>query len=163
MNKKIYTKWWFWVGVVVLVIIVWFLAGGQNDIQKTLDEQYMENAERKAEELREAYKNDPYGGNTPEETMELFVDALKKGDLELASRYYVVEQQDDIYNKLPQGVESGGINTLLDYYEDGGVIKIFYDYINEYEISVIKNKNEPGFTFRLTLNQETNKWKILDL
>ncbi len=34
------------------------------------------------------FKNDTYGGATPEETFDLYLAALKKGDLELASKYF---------------------------------------------------------------------------
>ncbi len=40
--------------------------------------------ERYYKNLEEAYKKDVYGGATPEETLNLFIDALKKGDVELA-------------------------------------------------------------------------------
>jgi len=33
---------------------------------------------------------DTYGGKTPEETLNLFIEALKKEDLELASKYFVL-------------------------------------------------------------------------
>lgn len=43
------------------------------------------------DKLERALKNDTYGGKTPEETLRLFIDALKKGDLELASKYFALE------------------------------------------------------------------------
>ncbi len=36
----------------------------------------------------EAAKNDIWGGKTPQETYEMFVAALKKGDIDLASKYF---------------------------------------------------------------------------
>ncbi len=45
------------------------------------------------EALRRPYKEDTYGGKTPEETWAMFLEALKKGDVELASKYFVVEKQ----------------------------------------------------------------------
>ena len=46
--------------------------------------------EKKTEEFQMAlskpYREDTYGGKTPEETWGLFLDALKKGDVELASK-----------------------------------------------------------------------------
>ena len=36
-----------------------------------------------------ALKNDKYGGKTPEETYFMYLDALKKGDISLASKYYI--------------------------------------------------------------------------
>ncbi len=37
-------------------------------------------------------KADTYGGKTPEETLGMFIDALKKGDVELASKYFVLRE-----------------------------------------------------------------------
>ncbi len=39
----------------------------------------------------EELKNDRYGGKTPEETLDLFLEALKKNDPKLAARYYYLE------------------------------------------------------------------------
>ncbi len=38
------------------------------------------------------FRNDTYGGKTPEETLKLFVAALKKGDVLLASKYFALDQ-----------------------------------------------------------------------
>lgn len=40
------------------------------------------------------YKNDKYGGKTPEETYQMFLNALKNKDIELASKYFVLDEQD---------------------------------------------------------------------
>lgn len=49
--------------------------------------------EQMTKERELLYKNDLYGGKTPEETFVMYVEALKKGDLELASRYFVLSGQ----------------------------------------------------------------------
>jgi len=60
--------------------------------QEELDEYY-----RKVDELK---ASDTYGGKTPEETMELYIDALKKGDVELASKYFDWIDQEKEINEL---------------------------------------------------------------
>src|SRR3989344_5268746 len=40
----------------------------------------------------EAMTADTYGGKTPQETLDLFVDSLKKGDIELASKYFLLDE-----------------------------------------------------------------------
>ena len=47
-------------------------------------------------ELEAQYKNDTYGGTTPEATLALFIDALKKGDIDLASKYFVVDERERV-------------------------------------------------------------------
>src|SRR3989338_7916625 len=59
-----------------------------------------ESPEKKAEEamrqIEKAYREDPYGGITPEETLQLFIDALKKGDTDLAAKYFVLDKQEEM-------------------------------------------------------------------
>ena len=43
---------------------------------------------------------DTYGGKTPQETLQMFIDAVEKGDYELASRYFVEKKREDEKNKL---------------------------------------------------------------
>ena len=47
-----------------------------------------------------AKESDKWGGKTPEETVVLFTDAVKKGDFELAGRYGIVEIQSEIKSTL---------------------------------------------------------------
>ena len=47
-----------------------------------------------------AKESDKWGGKTPEETVALFTDAVKKGDFELAGKYGITEIQSEIKNTL---------------------------------------------------------------
>ena len=73
-------------------------------------------------------KNDQYGGKTPQETVELFVQAVEQGDLETASKYYFF--QDDMLKTLQNSQASTNPHTNL------------AAHINEWK-TVIKNN---GFT-----------------
>ena len=82
MTKKI-------IFLIVLVGVVgyilssgWFATWRQNGISQTYIDKW-----------QEMQKNDKYGGATPEETMALFTDAIKKGDVDLASKYFEVDKQ----------------------------------------------------------------------
>ena len=37
---------------------------------------------------------DTYGGKTPQETLEMYIDAVQKGDYELASKYFIGDKQE---------------------------------------------------------------------
>lgn len=50
-------------------------------------------------ELERPYREDAYGGATPEETWTFFLDALRKSDIDLASKYFAVEKQGE-YKKI---------------------------------------------------------------
>jgi hypothetical protein len=56
------------------------------------------------EKQEQRYKEDKFGGKTPEETYEMFLDALRKKDIELASKYFVLDKQDE-YKKVLNGID----------------------------------------------------------
>ncbi len=78
----------YWKFVAAFVAIVGVVAGGyfiwanffKYDIEKVYKEQEAKYVA--------AMTADTYGGKTPQETLDLFVDALRKGDVELASKYF---------------------------------------------------------------------------
>lgn len=53
-----------------------------------------EEALREIEETERLLAEDTYGGDTPEETFAMFLDALRAGDVDLASKYFVAEKQE---------------------------------------------------------------------
>lgn len=55
---------------------------------------------KRYEEFEKAYKNDFIGGSTPEETVDLFIDALKKEDYELVVKYFEVQEQEGWRERL---------------------------------------------------------------
>lgn len=71
-----------------------------------------------AEELERPYREDKYGGKTPEETYDLFISALKAGNIELASKYFEPDAQDDwkeTLNKLKRDEEVLSLIRELEY------------------------------------------------
>ena len=46
-----------------------------------------------------AMTEDVYGGKTPQETLDMFIDALKKEDIELASKYFMLDTNEQPYNR----------------------------------------------------------------
>ncbi|TSD03496.1 MAG: hypothetical protein Athens071416_177 [Parcubacteria group bacterium Athens0714_16] len=115
------------------------------------------------EQYKQAQSRDTYGGKTPEETLGLFVDALKKGDTELASKYFVLDKQKEMVDSLKQGIESGGADRLMDYYLTGNTEKTYNDSLNTHRFRILKEKDQPGFIIDFALNESTNIWKIESL
>lgn len=70
-------------------------------------------AEKYFDDLQKRYKEDTYGGSTPEETLQLFTDALKKGDIELASKYFVVEKQKKELQNLQRVRQQGKLEVMI--------------------------------------------------
>ena len=59
------------------------------------------------------FKNDKYGGATPEETFDMYLTALKKGDLELASKYFYATKQQQQLEFLKGQEESKKFNEYI--------------------------------------------------
>jgi hypothetical protein len=108
-----------WSGVLVLILValavVWLFTNGLPGYKSW-------QIKRAYEKMNEPYYNDTYGGKTPEETYDLFIDALKKGDVELASKYFVVEKQDDWLETLRKFEETGELTGLINELEYGKTV-----------------------------------------
>ena len=136
-------------GVAILFAIEYWQYQNSPEYQVTQD----------LKELERKYAEDPYGGDTPEETLRLFIDALKNDDLDLAARYFVLDKQTQWKDDLEKIKEKG----LLD------------EMVRDVERAK-KSKEEPGVTFYTVANEENvvtvlidlrkgpnGIWKILDL
>lgn len=49
----------------------------------------------KMAELKALQEADTFGGKTPYETLEMYISAVEKGDFQLASKYFVIEKQEE--------------------------------------------------------------------
>lgn len=68
--------------------------------------------------IQNKFASDTYGGETPEETINLFVAALERGDLELAAKYFELqtngEQDARILSELEKMKSEGKIPEIID-------------------------------------------------
>lgn len=113
-----------------------------------------------AKEMEDKYRNDTYGGDTPEQTLQLFIDALKAGDTELASKYFVVDKQEEWKEKLEIGKEKGNLLAFLDILNKPKNGKEIY---NGAYIFTFSENQEILMSIDLILNNSSNKWKIESL
>src|SRR3989344_2705935 len=68
---------------------------------------------QKAEqELYQKMMADTYGGKNTQETLELFIAAVEKGDYELASKYFVKSKQEEELRAL-QAAEKADIDNVI--------------------------------------------------
>jgi len=119
-----------WVGVPVLILavllVVWLLPGYKSwQIQRAYDK------------VEEPYYTDTYGGATPEETYDLFIDALKDGDIELASKYFVIYKQDDWLKTLQEYQKEAIILSFVEELENTKKIWKKSDKNTESQISFV--------------------------
>jgi len=129
--------------------------------------QYMEKIVTWQDKLLEMQASDDFGGATPEETMDAFIEALKKGDTELASRYFVFNKQAQMAEELAIGKKNGVLDLLIDDLGKRNNGNFYAGRDDKYEFVVIGNDGEwddaVEFSFDLVKNSETQVWKIESL
>ena len=147
-GKKPFKRFVKWFCLIILILIVsyvviifinpntreWVSAIiGQKMLQRSVD-QY-------AREIRA----DKYGGKTPEETYAMFVDALKKEDIELAVKYFTKESKEE-NKKVLEGIKKDGNwdammkDLLLEKNQKGS-------YISDYGYSIeVRNEQDERAT-----------------
>lgn len=142
-------------------------------------------------ELERPYREDVYGGKTPEETFDMFLDALKKGDIDLASKYFTVRKQSEYKEKFEKMRGDGILDEQIQEWERAKKewTKVVDEYNNWKTHATVRYTTivERGFVKRLPggennegievsfspgkygndiifdLNELTNVWKIAQL
>jgi len=114
-NSKLAFK--HWSTIVILAIIAgfvgWFLLN-LGPVLQYFNEKYADYKLRQMiERIQEPYKNDIIGGETPEETFDMFVAALKNDDMELASKYFVIKDQESWLKTFKKYEDSNLINDFV--------------------------------------------------
>ncbi|MDP3948075.1 MAG: hypothetical protein Q8Q41_05320 [bacterium] len=122
-------------------------------------------------DFEDAMKADTWGGKTPQETLDLFVAALKKGDVELASKYFHIETNVNDPNYLTK-------KKWLDYLNDvkeRGYLKMMADDIekdaqptdfaenNRSGFELLNADGAVGILIKMSLNTRSGVWKIESL
>ncbi len=75
------------------------------------------------EGLKKEYQKDTYGGSTPKETLQLFINALKAGNTELAAKYFIVEKQQQMAEQFKVGKENNELQVKINQLEKSVLIK----------------------------------------
>lgn len=156
-----------------------FLASYRDWLEESRETAY----QKKLQKIEDTYRNDFDGGKTPEETIDLLVVALKAGDIEKASKYWKLSEQEENYNDLKQELEkSGNLQQSIDFYlrmttkgvkkcntENSGCV---FEYVytetatTTYDVKGMNQKiivpagEKTTESTSLGLNKHTNIWKI---
>jgi hypothetical protein len=159
MNKK------YFLMVLVLVVVVavgwavyyfWLGASVPQDYQQGMS--FIENYEK-------LMREDIYGGKTPEETLKLFVEALKKEDVELASKYFMLDDE---------GGREKWVERLNELKEKKLLVQMAEDIEKKAKPTQSSYENDAGFKFisdtglvigiiDMELNKFSGLWKIESL
>ena len=155
--------------MVVLILIAVFLVLTATVFTRQAWESYkwQKSVDEWEESLRKPYQEDIYGGATPEETWGMFLDALKAGDIELASKYFAVENQSEEKKFLLREQQLDNLQLVIeqfsfelkkekDYLQ--GEKTYFYYELKDKETGEIYNNSVVFY-----LNPYTKVWKILVL
>ncbi len=111
-SKKRTRKFFFVILLIVGVNVILFFALGW--YERFASEKELDNAvEALYKAQREDYARalaDTYGGKTPQETLRMYIDAVEKGDYELASKYFIGTKQEgelrSLKNATPENMKS---------------------------------------------------------
>jgi len=158
------------IGLAVLLIGLFLYVGGYKMLKQVYDDW---NTSRKAHEAIQKYNEfldqyyktlaeDTYGGKTPQETLNMFIDALEKGDIDLASKYFALD--DNLSRKkwedaLKVEKDSNRLSTVANLLKKAVPSKTQSSLKNVFWFTVYDNGQIKG-NIELTLNQYSNVWKI---
>ncbi len=127
-------------------------------------EENMEKYNEWEKNYTKAMTEDTFGGKTPQETLDMFIDALKKEDVELASKYFLLNEIGQVDQEWVDGLnqkKSEGklqeianllIQTKLTFNDENGAIFKSYDSFGEVLVMI-----------EMQLNEFSKIWKIESL
>lgn len=168
VKKSSVSRWWFVIGFFVLASAPFLLMYGHAVYIQYRGEKAVDAL---AHALEEAEKNnlaakmrDTVGGKTPQETLQLYIAAVEKGDYELASKYLVEKNRE----KELKALLELSVDKKIDWYL--GVIKKatlkLESNISEYkagDMVVMKSKIPEGY-YEIDFEKYPNGvWKIIEI
>ena len=106
-------------------------------------------------------REDTFGGETPEETLQLFISALEADDLELASKYFELNEQgerdEEILESIKQSKSSGELPKIIDLLKTAKSAGGWGQYFG---FEVLDNNGELIQDIGLSKNEYSGLWKI---
>ena len=174
MEIKPRRVWWkYAVGV---SLIVFFIVGGYVVWYQyfSSEAKYSREVEKSALELPaklEAYKKareaDTYGGKTPEETLQMFVEALRNEDIELAFKYFALQdnnERDSMWlDALRDAKKDGELQEIADTFSLAKPDLESRAYENDYKFTVVDKNGQHWAYVDMEFNQYSGIWKIESL
>lgn len=113
------------------------------------------------EKQMEAEKNDFIGGDTPEQTIDLFVEALKKEDYSLAIKYFAAEEQEKWIENLTISNKKNLDEWVAEIESNKGIWHKEVQSEDKVEFWYNTGKGEEEKTNSVYLRKNVNnKWKI---
>jgi len=170
--QKSKSKYWKFVlaflGIIILIGGVFFVWEKYFSPQAKLNRQNAENYQKYLDwqkNYEDAMKNDTYGGETPEETLQMFIEALRNEDIELASKYFMLRSDGSADPKWIEGLEktkqAGKLQEMADLLlkakPAGSVMEGYFGF------EIRNAKNELISDINMRFNKYSDVWKIESL
>lgn len=124
------------------------------------------------ENYEKAMKEDTFGGKTPEETLQLFIEALKKEDVELASKYFALEDNLNDPDYLTRKKWEEGLRKAKEENRIEEIINILSRAIptkdqeisrDTFWFSIYDGKGEITQLIEMIFNHQSRVWKIVNI
>lgn len=150
-------------GIIILILFLIAAAGGiwwwrfralQND-------QYSDPSAQYYKDLEQRYAEDTYGGSTPEETLQLFIAALESGNIDLASKYFLVEKQEEWKKNLENIKKNKVLEIMISDLKRAEREKDLVEGESA-RFTIVNENNEVGAMIRI-VKIPNGTWKIGDL
>ncbi|PIR70070.1 MAG: hypothetical protein COU46_03470 [Candidatus Niyogibacteria bacterium CG10_big_fil_rev_8_21_14_0_10_42_19] len=153
------SAWKFVFGFIAIISLT--LAGlYATDYYLNPNKKFESEVARELEDASRQYMDDTYGGETPEETLELFITALEEGNVELASKYFVVDDQREWFEKLNIIKQNDELKSMIKDIKTAKRGENIND--NSSIFSIVNYKNEI-ITVMNIIRIQNGLWKIEDL
>lgn len=173
-------KKWFGPGKTirfVLPVLILFLLGGAlylglaDSIKEEIDRQdtskEIANAIKKYENFLSDYEKtlaeDTYGGKTPRETLDMFISALEVGNLDLAGKYFALDENLSRQygtDGLKIASENKQILYIIGELKKAEVSKTQPGYDSAFQFVIWGEDGMVKNTIYLRLNKQSGVWKI---
>lgn len=155
---------WIIIILVVILAALFLILGGYNNIKMTVKGLWAVNQFNKGVELYEkTMTEDIYGGKTPEETLAMFIEALEKGDIELASRYFVLDDnlsQEKWKEGLRVAQQENRISNIIEIAKKAQKSTNQSGLNTEFEFMILGQDDLAEYTIFMELNEYSGIWKI---
>jgi len=150
------------VAVIITAYLVWNNFFNQEARERRENEKKYDQFFEALSEGENRQKEDAYGGKTPQETIDLFVAALEKDDLELASKYFSLTVEGKTDPKWLEMLQESRENGLIDKAVE--LIKSA-EYTGESMpgyagFDVLAEDGTVQYAIDLVKNEQSSLWKI---
>jgi len=173
MEIKPRRVWWkFAVGAVIILILA---GGGYWAWDKYFSPQARKNAETQAnyqkyldwqKSYEAAMTADTYGGKTPQETVDLFVKALRSENTELITKYFLLGTDGKPRKEVTEGVQKVKDENRFQQVADIVAESKFdprHSSDNSVWFTVENKKGEIQYSIILSFNKYSSVWKVEEL